>query len=94
MKRFPLDELKVDRAFVRDVQRGGKDVALVASIITLARLLDLQVVAEGVETEEQATILRELGCSLHQGFLYARPMPGDAVAGWLASRAQTPRPCR
>ena len=90
VKRFPLDELKVDRAFVRDVQRGGKDVALVASIITLARLLDLQVVAEGVETEEQATILRELGCSLHQGFLYARPMPGDAVAGWLASRAQTP----
>ncbi len=75
IKRFPLDELKIDRSFVIDVHRGGKDGALVASIITLARMLDMQVVAEGVETQEQADALRLLGCHLHQGYLYARPVP-------------------
>ena len=75
IKRFPLDELKIDRSFVIDVHRGGKDGALVASIITLARMLDIQVVAEGVETQEQADALRLLGCHLHQGYLYARPVP-------------------
>ena len=75
IKRFPLDELKIDRSFVIDVQLGGKDGALVASIITLARMLDIQVVAEGVETQEQADALRLLGCHLHQGYLYARPVP-------------------
>ena len=75
IKRFPLDELKIDRSFVIDVHLGGKDGALVASIITLARMLDIQVVAEGVETQEQADALRLLGCHLHQGYLYARPVP-------------------
>ena len=75
VKRFPIDELKIDRAFLRDVEHGGKDGALVASIITLARMLDVQVVAEGVETDAQAGALRGHGCLLHQGFLYARPMP-------------------
>jgi diguanylate cyclase (GGDEF)-like protein/PAS domain S-box-containing protein len=75
VKRFPIDELKIDRSFVSDVQRGGKDGALVASIVTLGRMLDVQVVAEGVETEAQALALRSLGCAMHQGFLYARPMP-------------------
>ncbi|MEK8051473.1 EAL domain-containing protein [Ideonella sp. DXS22W] len=79
VKRFPIDELKIDRAFVQDVDRGGKDMALVASIITLARLLDLQVVAEGVETAAQAEHLGRLGCHIHQGWRYARPLPRDRV---------------
>ncbi|BDI05948.1 putative bifunctional diguanylate cyclase/phosphodiesterase [Sphaerotilus microaerophilus] len=85
VKRFPLHELKIDRAFVRDLYSDGKDRALVASIITLARLLDLQVVAEGVETEQQAAILCELGCTVHQGYLYARPLPEPALLALLGA---------
>jgi len=83
LKRFPIDELKIDRSFVNDVQHDGKDGALVASIITLARMLELQVVAEGVETEAQAAVLRALGCTLHQGYLYARPRPAESFADLL-----------
>jgi len=85
VKRFPLHELKIDRAFVRDLYSDGKDRALVASIITLARLLDLQVVAEGVETEQQAAILCELSCTVHQGYLYARPLPEPALLALLGA---------
>jgi diguanylate cyclase (GGDEF)-like protein/PAS domain S-box-containing protein len=91
VKRFPLDELKIDRAFIRDLDSGGKDVALVASIITLARLLELQVVAEGVETPQQAAILCKLGCQVHQGYLYARPMPADALLPLLGRAVDLPQ---
>ncbi|MEY4415210.1 MAG: hypothetical protein RIQ53_2503 [Pseudomonadota bacterium] len=86
VKRLPLDELKIDRAFIRDLACGPRDSALVAAIITLARLLDLQVVAEGVETPQQAAVLRQLGCSLHQGFLYARPAPAGLDLPDIAGR--------
>ena len=93
IKRFPIDELKIDRSFVNDVHRGGKDSALVAAIVTLSRMLNLQVVAEGVETEAQAKALQSLGCNLHQGFLYARPMPVAAFEQCRASApAHTPAP--
>jgi predicted signal transduction protein with EAL and GGDEF domain len=75
LKRLPMSELKIDRAFVIDVARGGRDGALAAAVITLGNELGLQVVAEGVETEEQAEFLRVRGCVLHQGYLYARPVP-------------------
>ena len=83
VKRFPIDELKIDRSFVQDLSVGGKDLALVASIVTLGRLLGLVVVAEGVETEGQAAALMAQGCSVHQGFLYARPVSAEALAGRL-----------
>ncbi|WP_088280789.1 bifunctional diguanylate cyclase/phosphodiesterase [Ideonella sp. A 288] len=92
LKRFPIDELKIDRSFVRDVQHGGKDGALVASIITLGRMLDLKVVAEGVETDAQAAALMAQGCQLHQGFLYARPMPAAQFRELLAQRLPVPLP--
>ena len=83
LKRFPIDELKIDRSFVRDVHHGGKDGALVASIITLARMLELRVVAEGVETEAQAGALQMQGCGLHQGYLYSRPVETQAFEALL-----------
>ncbi|MBL0150298.1 MAG: EAL domain-containing protein [Ideonella sp.] len=89
IKRFSIDELKIDRCFVMDVQRGGKDGALVASIVTLARMLNVQVVAEGVETEAQSLALRSLGCTLHQGFLYARPMPVEQFERFLEAASAT-----
>jgi diguanylate cyclase (GGDEF)-like protein len=75
LKRLPVSELKIDRAFVIDVARGGRDGALAAAVITLGRELGLQVVAEGVETEEQSEFLSGRGCVLQQGYLHSRPVP-------------------
>jgi diguanylate cyclase (GGDEF)-like protein len=86
LKRFPIDELKIDRSFVIDVDHGQKEGALVAAIVTLAQRLNMQVIAEGVETPSQAAALQHLGCHLHQGYLYARPMPAQAYEALLATR--------
>jgi diguanylate cyclase (GGDEF)-like protein/PAS domain S-box-containing protein len=83
LKRLPLDELKIDRAFVTDAARGGRDGALAAAIIALGREFALQVVAEGVETLEQSSFLLRRGCNLQQGYLFARPMPAEAFARLL-----------
>ena len=90
LKRFPIDELKIDRSFVQDVHRGGKDGALVASIIALGGLLDLRVVAEGVETSAQSDFLLSHGCSQQQGYLFARPMPADELMRLLLPLAGIP----
>jgi diguanylate cyclase (GGDEF)-like protein/PAS domain S-box-containing protein len=73
LKVMPLDELKLDRSFVTDIGNSGRDQALAASVVQLARHLDLAVVAEGVETEMQASVLAQMGCHIHQGYLYGRP---------------------
>ncbi|MGH8666303.1 MAG: GGDEF/EAL domain-containing response regulator [Burkholderiales bacterium] len=75
LKRFPLDELKIDRSFIHAVPHSPADAAIVQTIIVLARSLGLRVVAEGVETEAQLRYLAELGCDEYQGFLYSRPVP-------------------
>ncbi len=77
LKKLPIDELKIDRSFVHDLTQGGRDAALVGSIIALARQFGLGVIAEGVETEAQAGLLINRGCHHQQGFLFARPMPID-----------------
>lgn len=78
LKRLPMSELKIDRAFITDVARGGRDGALAAAIITLGSELGLQVVAEGVETEEQSEFLIGRGCALQQGYLFSKPVPEAA----------------
>ncbi|MDQ7306483.1 EAL domain-containing protein [Stenotrophomonas sp. Sm3119] len=77
LKRMPATELKIDRAFVHDLEFNDEDAAIVTSIITLGRTLQLQVVAEGVETEAQREYLSELGCDQLQGYLLGRPMAAD-----------------
>jgi diguanylate cyclase len=79
LRRLPVDSVKIDRSFVQDLVVGGTATTLVSSIIELARSLNLDVVAEGVETEQQATILRDLRCARAQGYLYARPKPAADV---------------
>jgi len=78
LKRFPLDELKIDKGFVQDIINDPNDAAITAAIIGLAQNLKLNVVAEGVETTEQADFLLRRGCNTMQGYLFAKPMPqGD-----------------
>ena len=80
--RFPVDKLKVDRSFMADVTvNGSRSREILATIVALGRVLNLTVTAEGVETEAQAALLRELDCDLVQGFLFGRPQPAADVAG-------------
>jgi diguanylate cyclase (GGDEF)-like protein/PAS domain S-box-containing protein len=79
LKRFPVDALKIDRAFVSDLGRADADDAFVRSIVSLADALGLDVVAEGVETADQAEILVSLGCDRAQGYHFARPAPPTAL---------------
>ncbi|HZX80955.1 MAG TPA: EAL domain-containing protein [Lysobacter sp.] len=80
LKRLPATELKIDRGFVRDLREAGEDAAIVVSILALARALELDVVAEGVETQAQRQQLVSLGCNYLQGYLLGRPMPAAAFA--------------
>ncbi|HTY98658.1 MAG TPA: bifunctional diguanylate cyclase/phosphodiesterase, partial [Rhodocyclaceae bacterium] len=86
LKRFPVDILKIDRSFTRDVPRDADDVAIVTGIIALAHSLRLQVVAEGVETEEQHQFLTKLGCDYIQGFLLSQPVPIGEFEGRYAQQ--------
>ncbi len=84
LKRFPVQRLKVDRAFIRDLGKDDDSAAIVGSIVNLARGLKLQVVAEGVETVQQLEILRAMDCDEYQGFLFSRPVDAAAVAAMFA----------
>ena len=75
LKNLPLDEIKIDQSYVRDLLDDANDAAIVESIIAIAHNLKLRTVAEGVETAEQAQALRALGCLVHQGYWYSRPLP-------------------
>jgi EAL domain-containing protein (putative c-di-GMP-specific phosphodiesterase class I) len=77
LRRFPVDVLKIDGTFVAGLGREPQDASIVAAVISLAHALDLETVAEGVETDEQLEILKELGCDLAQGYLFARPAPPE-----------------
>jgi EAL domain-containing protein (putative c-di-GMP-specific phosphodiesterase class I) len=79
LKRLPLDELKIDQSFVRDIPNDKDDMAIVSAVVALARGLDLFLVAEGVETDAQRDFLAALECSAYQGFLFARPMPATGI---------------
>lgn len=79
-------QLKIDRRFVVDMDSGDKEGALVAAIVTPVRRLNMQVVAEGVQTPSQAAAPQRRGCHLHQGDLYARPMPAQAYEALQADR--------
>jgi diguanylate cyclase (GGDEF)-like protein/PAS domain S-box-containing protein len=76
---YPIDVIKIDRSFITDTTAAGHDHRLVAGIVALAKLLDIGVIAEGVEQSEQADHLRELGCPSAQGWLFSKPLPAEDV---------------
>ena len=87
LKSLPLDEVKIDRSLVTGMAVDPSDAAIVRSTIDLARHLGLDVVAEGVESEDVLEFLVSLDCDVAQGFLLSRPLPADQLDGWLAARA-------
>jgi len=86
LKNLPITSLKIDRSFIRDLTTDPDDRAIAAVIVTLGHSLGLEVVAEGVETEEQRAILLEQGCSFAQGYLFSPPLPAAAFVEWLDHR--------
>lgn len=83
LKSLPIEELKIDRSFVRDIPEDSNDMEIAATIITIARTLKLRVVAEGVETQEQLDFLKRQDCHAWQGYLFSRPIPAAEFAGLL-----------
>lgn len=83
LKRFPVHRLKIDRSFVADIGASGDDETITSAIIALAHSLELQVIAEGVETSAQHEFLRERDCDEMQGYFFSRPMSHGAIPGLL-----------
>ncbi len=77
LKRLPLDALKIDRSFVADIEGNADDAAITDAIIAMGHRLNLEVVAEGVETQEQFDRLKDQGVDIIQGFLFSKPLPAD-----------------
>ena len=82
LKRFPVDKVKIDQSFVRDLTHDADDAAIASAIITLCKSLNLESVAEGVETREQLEYLTWLGCGTVQGYYFTKPLAADEFAAW------------
>ncbi len=85
MKKFPVDTIKIDRSFVQDLPHDSEDRAIAQAIISMGKALGLTVVAEGVETADQAAFLRERGCDEMQGYLFSKPVPAERIPDLLHS---------
>jgi diguanylate cyclase (GGDEF)-like protein len=90
LRRFPIERLKIDQSFVRNVDQIPVNKSIINAVVALARSLSMEVVAEGVETAAELGIVRECGCQETQGYFHAKPMPAETLAAWLSSAAQLP----
>jgi EAL domain-containing protein (putative c-di-GMP-specific phosphodiesterase class I) len=88
LKRFPLDKLKLDRSFVKDIMQSNEALAISQAIIVLAHSLRLSVVAEGVETREQLSVLTEYGCDEMQGYFFSKPLSVEQCTILLKEKKQ------
>ncbi|MDB5624052.1 MAG: hypothetical protein JWR39_2615 [Devosia sp.] len=91
LRSFPFDKIKIDRSFMRDLTTRSGNLAIIRAVIGLGQSLGMTTTAEGVETAEQMELVRNLGCSEVQGFLFSPPLPPEALAQLLASRSWAPR---
>ena len=83
LRKFPIDALKIDQSFVRQISTAGDDATIVAAVIGMGRSLNLRVIAEGVETHEELTFLKAHQCNEAQGFYFGRPVPPEQFASLL-----------
>ena len=91
LRTFPLDRLKIDQSFIASAPHDEGSQSIVRAILGLGESLGLEVVAEGVETAEQAALLEKLGCRNAQGYLYGRPMPANELVAWVSARYESGR---
>jgi EAL domain-containing protein (putative c-di-GMP-specific phosphodiesterase class I) len=84
LKRFPLDTLKIDRSFVKDLESDPNDESIIRAIVAMSKGLGLTTIAEGVENEQQRELLSRIGCDLMQGYLISRPLPAEQVVAFLS----------
>jgi EAL domain-containing protein (putative c-di-GMP-specific phosphodiesterase class I) len=91
LKRFPIDTLKVDRSFIREIPSDAEDKAIAEAIIAMGKTLSLTVVAEGVETPEQQAFLSERSCDEMQGYYFSTPVAADDFATLLRGHSPSPR---
>jgi EAL domain-containing protein (putative c-di-GMP-specific phosphodiesterase class I) len=87
LKRFPIDKLKIDQSFIRDCHHNDEDKALIATIVSLGKSLNLSLIAEGVEEQSHVDYLHTLGCDEIQGYWFSRPILGDDLITLLAERS-------
>ncbi|MFN4115209.1 MAG: EAL domain-containing protein, partial [Inhella sp.] len=87
LRRLPISELKIDRCFVHNLVDSANDQALARALVAIAQAMKLRLVAEGVESEAQAQLLRELGCEAAQGYWLSPPLDAAAFATWVRARA-------
>jgi EAL domain-containing protein (putative c-di-GMP-specific phosphodiesterase class I) len=92
LKKFDIDYIKIDRSFVRDMVEDLSDLAIVESIIVMAHRLGIKIIAEGVETEAQASLLAAAGCDFAQGYFYAQPMPEREFLDFVSAVEAAPLP--
>ena len=92
LKQFPIDTVKIDQSFIRDLTIDTEDEAIVRAIIAMSKSLKLSVIAEGVESAEQLSMLRELGCDLAQGYYFSRPLSIEAADAFIADHAKPTQP--
>jgi EAL domain-containing protein (putative c-di-GMP-specific phosphodiesterase class I) len=81
---FPVDTLKIDKSFVQRLNLTSENIGLIPVIISLAKTMNMNVIAEGIELPEQLKILRELNCGLGQGYFFAKPLPGEELINLLS----------
>jgi EAL domain-containing protein (putative c-di-GMP-specific phosphodiesterase class I) len=86
LRKLPIDELKIDRSFIKEVSESAESRAIISTIVFLAQSLKLTTVAEGIEQKEELEFLRELGCHQYQGFYFSRPVPSNAILGLLSHK--------
>ncbi|GAB3272827.1 EAL domain-containing protein [Kineosporia babensis] len=84
LRRFPVDKLKIDKSFIDNIETVEEDLAIVRTVVDLARILSLETTAEGIESPAQADLLRDVGCEVGQGYYFARPLPPEEIPGFLS----------